>query len=90
MAYSRGDDKYTKCSGFCHKCGHFVEVPSHGLAAEEIIAAMELHSMERCPMTTKAVVEERSVKRRRLELVGRDERGVVLLHFQCVVVGPHF
>ncbi|EFO14162.1 zinc finger protein [Loa loa] len=59
-------------NGFCHKCGHFVKMPQVR-SAEEVAAMMELHSLEWCPKATKAVIDDRAAKRRRLELVGRND-----------------
>uniref|UniRef100_A0A915PKD7 C2H2-type domain-containing protein n=1 Tax=Setaria digitata TaxID=48799 RepID=A0A915PKD7_9BILA len=64
--------KMHRQNGFCQKCGHFVDMP-HANSAEEIAAVMELHSMEWCPQATKAEISERAAKRRRLELVGRND-----------------
>ncbi|VDM94204.1 unnamed protein product [Onchocerca ochengi] len=58
--------------GFCSNCGHNLLLPSSFTAAQKC-AAVELHILEWCPRTRAAVMNERRVKRRRLDLVGREE-----------------
>uniref|UniRef100_A0A1I7V977 C2H2-type domain-containing protein n=1 Tax=Loa loa TaxID=7209 RepID=A0A1I7V977_LOALO len=61
-------------NGFCHKCGHFVKMPH--VRSLKKLQHNELHSLEWCPKATKTVINDRAAKRRRLELVGRnDEAG---------------
>uniref|UniRef100_A0A915PQ68 C2H2-type domain-containing protein n=1 Tax=Setaria digitata TaxID=48799 RepID=A0A915PQ68_9BILA len=64
--------KMHRQNGYCQKCGHFVDMPNATTAAE-IQATMELHSLEWCPKVTKAAMNDRAIKRRRLELAGRSE-----------------
>uniref|UniRef100_A0A8R1XR69 C2H2-type domain-containing protein n=1 Tax=Onchocerca volvulus TaxID=6282 RepID=A0A8R1XR69_ONCVO len=61
-----------KQDGFCCSCGHNLLLPSSFTAAQRC-AAVELHVLEWCPRTRAAVMNERRVKRRRLDLVGREE-----------------
>lgn len=59
-------------SGFCVRCGHNVLLPPDYTAAQKV-AALELHNLDWCPRSRAAVIEERRVKRRRLDLVRREE-----------------
>uniref|UniRef100_A0AAF5RVY3 Zinc finger protein n=1 Tax=Wuchereria bancrofti TaxID=6293 RepID=A0AAF5RVY3_WUCBA len=61
-----------KQDGFCARCGHNLLLPP-GFTAAQITAAVELHALEWCPRACAAVISERQVKRRRLDLVGREE-----------------
>ncbi|EJW74979.1 zinc finger protein, partial [Wuchereria bancrofti] len=61
-----------KQDGFCARCGHYLLLPP-GFTAAQKTAAVELHALDWCPRACAAVVNERQVKRRRLDLVGREE-----------------
>uniref|UniRef100_A0AAF5Q440 C2H2-type domain-containing protein n=1 Tax=Wuchereria bancrofti TaxID=6293 RepID=A0AAF5Q440_WUCBA len=61
-----------KQDGFCARCGHYLLLPPSFTAAQKA-AAIELHALDWCPRACAAVMKERQVKRRRLNLVGREE-----------------
>uniref|UniRef100_A0AAF5Q6V7 Zinc finger protein n=1 Tax=Wuchereria bancrofti TaxID=6293 RepID=A0AAF5Q6V7_WUCBA len=61
-----------KQDGFCARCGHYLLLPP-GFTAAQRTAAVELHALDWCPRACAAVIGERQVKRRRLDLVGREE-----------------
>ncbi|VDN85921.1 unnamed protein product [Brugia pahangi] len=61
-----------KQDGFCARCGHYLLLPPEFTAAQRT-AAMELHALDWCPRACAAVISEWQVKRRRLDLVGREE-----------------
>ncbi|VDM97821.1 unnamed protein product, partial [Onchocerca ochengi] len=61
-----------KQDGFCSNCGHSLLLPSSFTDAQKR-AAVELHALDWCPRARAAVMNERRVKRRRLDLVGREE-----------------
>uniref|UniRef100_A0AAF5RXP6 Zinc finger protein n=1 Tax=Wuchereria bancrofti TaxID=6293 RepID=A0AAF5RXP6_WUCBA len=61
-----------KQDGFCARCGHCLLLPPNFTAAQKA-AAVELHALYWCPRACAAVINERQVKRRRLDLVGREE-----------------
>ncbi|VIO90111.1 Uncharacterized protein BM_BM17318 [Brugia malayi] len=61
-----------KQDGFCARCGHNLLLPP-GFTAAQRKAAVELHALDWCPRACAAVMSERQVKRRRLDLVGREE-----------------
>ncbi|VIP00339.1 Uncharacterized protein BM_BM17206 [Brugia malayi] len=61
-----------KQDGFCARCGHYLLLPPEFTVAQRT-AAMELHALDWCPRACAAVISERQVKRRRLDLVGREE-----------------
>ncbi|EJW70635.1 zinc finger protein [Wuchereria bancrofti] len=60
-----------KQDGFCARCGHYLLLPP-GFTAAQRTAAVELHALDWCPRACAAVIGERQVKRRRLDLVGRE------------------
>ncbi|VIO95754.1 Uncharacterized protein BM_BM17623 [Brugia malayi] len=61
-----------KQDGFCSRCGHNLLLPP-GFTAAQRTAAVELHALDWCPRACAAIINERQVKRRRLDLVGREE-----------------
>ncbi|VDN08492.1 unnamed protein product [Thelazia callipaeda] len=61
-----------KQDGFCTACGHILTLPPTATAAQKQ-AAVELHISDWCPRARKSIVDERRVKRRRLELAGKDD-----------------
>uniref|UniRef100_A0AAF5PZR4 C2H2-type domain-containing protein n=1 Tax=Wuchereria bancrofti TaxID=6293 RepID=A0AAF5PZR4_WUCBA len=61
-----------KQDGFCARCGHYLLMPPESTAAQRM-AKVELHALDWCPRACAAVIGERQVKRRRLDLVGREE-----------------
>ncbi|VIO95436.1 Uncharacterized protein BM_BM17606 [Brugia malayi] len=61
-----------KQDGFCARCGHYLLLPP-GFTAAQKRAATEVHALDWCPRACAAVINERQVKRRRLDLVGREE-----------------
>ncbi|EJW81225.1 zinc finger protein [Wuchereria bancrofti] len=63
-----------KQDGFCARCGHYLLLPPEFTAAQKI-AAIEIHALDWCPRACAAVINERQAKRRRLDLVGREEDG---------------
>uniref|UniRef100_A0AAF5PWA8 C2H2-type domain-containing protein n=1 Tax=Wuchereria bancrofti TaxID=6293 RepID=A0AAF5PWA8_WUCBA len=56
-----------KQDGFCARCGHYVLLPP-GFTAAQRTAAVEIHALDWCPRACAAVINERQVKRRRLDL----------------------
>ncbi|VDN86538.1 unnamed protein product, partial [Brugia pahangi] len=66
-----------KQDGFCARCGHNLLLPP-GFTAAQRKAAVELHALDWCPRACAAVMNERQVKRRRLDLasdIGPSSRG---------------
>ncbi|KAK6100677.1 hypothetical protein QQG55_1625 [Brugia pahangi] len=84
--------------GFCVRCGHYLVLPP-GFTAAQRTAAVELHALDWCPRACAAVINERQVKRRRLDLVGREEdarhlfipgKKLIILKKPMIVFGtPH-
>ncbi|KAK6107675.1 hypothetical protein QQG55_29140 [Brugia pahangi] len=64
--------KAHKQDGFCSRCGHNLLLPPEFTTAQRT-AAVELHALDWCPRACAAVINERQVKRRRLDLVGREK-----------------
>ncbi|VDN00143.1 unnamed protein product, partial [Thelazia callipaeda] len=58
--------------GFCSSCGHYLVLPST-FSAPQKEAAVELHVLDWCPWARTPIINERKNKRRRLDLVGRDD-----------------
>uniref|UniRef100_A0AAF5RY46 Zinc finger protein n=2 Tax=Wuchereria bancrofti TaxID=6293 RepID=A0AAF5RY46_WUCBA len=61
-----------KQDGFCARCGHYLLLPP-SFTTEQKTAAVELHALDWCPRACAVVMNERQVKRRRLNLAGREE-----------------
>ncbi|VIO92740.1 Uncharacterized protein BM_BM17438 [Brugia malayi] len=61
-----------KQNGFCARCGHYLLLPPSFTVVQKT-AAMELHALDWCPRACATVMKKRQVKRRRLNLVGREE-----------------
>ncbi|EFO19905.1 hypothetical protein LOAG_08588 [Loa loa] len=59
-----------KYSWVCARCGHYLMLPS-GFTAAQKTTAIELHALDWCPRASAAVINERQVKRRRLDCMER-------------------
>ncbi|VDK84153.1 unnamed protein product [Litomosoides sigmodontis] len=67
-----------KQDGFCARCGHNLLLPP-GFTSAQKEAALELHDLEWCSRSCAAVINERRLKRHRLDLVGRERAAQRLL-----------
>ncbi|VDN00163.1 unnamed protein product [Thelazia callipaeda] len=64
--------KIHRKNGFCSSCGHFLALPSI-FTPSQMEAAVEVHVLDWCPRARAPIMNERKHKRRRLEMIGKNE-----------------